>query len=89
MAGLTFQIPDEVVSELVELVYERVRERLERPRVWMTTVEVAEYTRLSRRTIYRLSECGDIPHRRLEGGRLFFEHGEIDAWLDEHRPQRW
>lgn len=46
----------------------------------MTLEELADYLRVTRKTIYRLTERHGIPSTRV--GRLWrFDKGEIDAWL--------
>lgn len=49
-------------------------------RTWLTVAQVAEYLALSKVTIYRLLERGDIPTRRI--GKLHrFYRPEIDKWM--------
>lgn len=42
---------------------------VERSREWFTPDEAADYLRVSRATIYRLSEEGRLPYSEVEGGR--------------------
>lgn len=47
----------------------------------MTTKELAEYLRLSERSVYRLLERGEIPAVKV-GGQWRFRKSAVDEWLD-------
>ena len=47
----------------------------------MTTRELAEYLRLSERSVYRLLERGEIPAVKV-GGQWRFRKSAVDEWLD-------
>ena len=46
--------------------------------------ELSEYLNVTKRTVYRLLEGGDLPSFRV-GSHLRFKREEIDQWLDHHR----
>ena len=49
----------------------------------ITLEEVADYLRVTKKTIYRLLEKGQIPSTRV-GHQYRFERGAIDAWLRQN-----
>ena len=50
----------------------------------MTAEEVATYLNISRSTVYRLAERGEIPVTRV-GRSLRFTRESIDEWLESRR----
>lgn len=50
----------------------------------MNTKQVAEYLKLSTRTIFRMIENEAIPYKRA-GWKYMFSKDEIDEWLDKDR----
>jgi Helix-turn-helix domain len=63
-----------------------LRDLIERPRSpWMDTNGVAEYLRLSPKSIQNMtapSATNPIPHHRINGvGEKRFHADEVDAWL--------
>lgn len=48
----------------------------------MTIDDVARYLKLSRHSIYRLAQSGQIPARKILG-RWRFHRNELDAWLGQ------
>ena len=54
---------------------------------WLRVAEAAEYTGLSRDTIYTASERGELRHTHVSGRRKILLRPQwIDAWLERHAP---
>jgi excisionase family DNA binding protein len=54
-------------------------------KTWLTVAEGAEYSGVSRDTIYTACERGEIRHARVGGRRAIRLKPEwIDAWLERH-----
>jgi len=54
-------------------------------KTWLTVAEGAEYSGVSRDTIYTACERGEIRRARIGGRRAIRLKPEwIDAWLDRH-----
>lgn len=51
------------------------------PVLWMTLQEVASYLRLSRETLYRLAQNGEIPASKI-GQQWRFRRDKVDAWTE-------
>lgn len=51
---------------------------------WMTLEEVAKYLRVSKDSIYRLAQKGQIPASKL-GNLWRFKKEEIDEWMRKKR----
>jgi len=51
---------------------------------WMTLQEVAKYLRVSKDSIYRLAQKGQIPASKL-GNLWRFKKEEIDEWMRKKR----
>ena len=51
---------------------------------WLTLDEVAEYLKLSRTTLYRLAQDGEIPASKV-GSQWRFDREEIDEWMKNQR----
>ncbi len=47
----------------------------------MTVREISEYLKLAPSTIYRLTQSGEIPARKV-GGTWRFSRNQIDRWLE-------
>jgi excisionase family DNA binding protein len=59
-----------------------MNENNERELVLLTTEEVAELLRVSKKTVYNWNYQGQGPPRyRPSGGRLLFDRTEVEAWL--------
>jgi len=55
---------------------------------WLRVAEAAEYTGLSRDTIYTACERGELRHGRISGRRKIIMRPQwIDAWLERHAPE--
>jgi excisionase family DNA binding protein len=50
----------------------------------LTLEEVVYYTGLSKSYLYKLTSTGAIPHYKPFGKSLFFNRGEIEAWLQNN-----
>lgn len=50
----------------------------------MKIIEVAAYLRLSRDTVYRMAQEGQLPASKI-GAQWRFRREEIDAWLEQHK----
>ncbi len=54
-------------------------------KTWLTVIEAAEYSGLSRDTIYTACERRELRHARVGGRRTIRLKAEwIDAWLEQH-----
>jgi excisionase family DNA binding protein len=54
----------------------------------LTTREVAALLRVSPETVLRWYRSGKLPGgRRLGSNVLRFDRGEVEAWLEETRPE--
>ena len=54
-------------------------------KTWLTVAEGAEYSGVSRDTIYTACERGELRHARVGGRRAIRLKPEwIDAWLEQH-----
>ena len=54
-------------------------------KTWLTVAESAEYSGVSRDTIYTACERGELRHARVGGRRAIRIKPEwIDAWLEQH-----
>ena len=52
---------------------------------WLTVAEGAEYSGVSRDTIYTACERGELQHARVGGRRAIrIKPTWIDAWLERH-----
>ena len=52
---------------------------------WLKVAEAAEYTGLSRDTIYTACERGELRHAHVGGRRKILLRPQwIDAWLERH-----
>ena len=55
---------------------------------WLRVAEAAEYTGLSRDTIYTACERGDLRHVHVNGRRKILLRPQwIDAWLERHASE--
>ena len=54
-------------------------------KIWLTVAEGAEYSDVSRDTIYTACERGELSHARIGGRRsIRLKPQWIDAWLERH-----
>lgn len=54
-------------------------------KIWLNVAEAAEYSGVSRDTIYTACERGELRHARIGGRRAIRMKAEwIDAWLEQH-----
>jgi len=54
-------------------------------KTWLTVAEGAEYSGVSRDTIYTACERGELRHARVGGRRAIRLKTEwIDSWLEQH-----
>lgn len=53
----------------------------------MSLNELCQYLKLTKSTLYKLSERGQIPSSRV-GRQLRFRKSRIDAWLSKREKQR-
>jgi excisionase family DNA binding protein len=60
-------------------------------KTWLTVAEGAEYSGVSRDTIYTACERGELRHARIGGRRAIRLKQWIDAWLERHArgAQEW
>ena len=54
---------------------------------FLTVEELADLLKVSKKTIYRLTACKEIPFYRVGSGKkgIRFNLDEILEWLEEHR----
>jgi len=60
-------------------------------RIWLTVADAADYSGVSRDTIYTACERGELQHARIGGRRAIRLRAEwVDGWLERHarRPIR-
>jgi excisionase family DNA binding protein len=53
----------------------------------LTLTEVAAYLRVTKRTLYRLAQEGQLPAFKL-GGTWRFRRGELERWITESIGKR-
>jgi excisionase family DNA binding protein len=54
-------------------------------KTWLTVAEAAEYSGVSRDTIYTACERRELQHARIAGRRAIrIKPAWIDAWLERH-----
>ncbi len=53
----------------------------------MSLPEVCEYLKLTKSTVYKLSQRGDLPSSRI-GRQLRFRKSRVDSWLDSREIQK-
>lgn len=51
---------------------------------WMTLAEVATYLQVSKDSVYRMAQRGQIPASKVVG-QWRFDQQEIDAWMRSER----
>ena len=51
----------------------------------LTIKEVAEYLKVTERTLYRLAQEGKIPAFKV-GASWRFKRADIDAWIEAQKP---
>jgi excisionase family DNA binding protein len=54
---------------------------------WMTIEEVAEYLQVSRDSIYRMAQKGEMPASKF-GSLWRFDKQEIDEWMKKNRNNK-
>lgn len=54
---------------------------------WMTLQEVAGYLRVSKDSIYRLAQKGEVPASKI-GNLWRFRKDEIDEWMNNNRKDK-
>ncbi len=47
---------------------------------WLTVIEVAEYLKMGRSTVYKLAQEGKLPTHKV-GRQWRFDAKELDKWL--------
>jgi len=52
---------------------------------WLTLDELAAYLKISRATLYQMSQAGEIPASKI-GNQWRFHQEEIDTWMKNQRP---
>ena len=51
--------------------------------MWMTMDEIAEYLKVSKETIYKMAQKGQIPGSKI-GNQWRFRKERVDSWLESH-----
>lgn len=49
---------------------------------YLSLAELAGYLGYHRETVYKKCRVGEIPCRKLPGGKILFVREEIDLWID-------
>lgn len=52
---------------------------------WLTIDELAEYLKMGRTKLYRMTQEGSIPASKV-GNQWRFDREEIDQWMKSQRP---
>ena len=73
-----------IPTELIERL-ERIEILLLHSKETMTMTELAEYAKLSKSTLYKLTSRNEIPHYSPTGKNLYFNRKEIDIWLTTNK----
>lgn len=72
-------------------MYEKLLSKLEsissQQKAVLTLDEVADYTKLSKSYLYKLTSSGKIPFYCPNGKQLFFNRLELEAWLLQNRSK--
>ena len=77
---------DQLVTQLAEVVAERVAAQLAEPKrqqadEWLDTLRASEYLGIGRDTVRRLAADGSIPTEQAGAGcKLFFRRSDLDSW---------
>jgi hypothetical protein len=84
MAGLVFELPDDVLDALAERVAARVLERLESARggdQWLDAKGAAAYLGLTVNALHKVTGRRELPARQdAPGAKLWFLRSELDRW---------
>lgn len=51
----------------------------------LTLDEAADYTGLSKSTLYKLNSSNEIPHYKPSGGKVYYKLTELINWLTSNR----
>ena len=54
---------------------------------WMTLEEIAQYLKVSKDSIYRLAQKGEIPASKI-GNLWRFKKDEVDEWMKNRRNRK-
>lgn len=56
---------------------------------YLTTTEAAAVLRMSKRTLESMRVSGNGPpyYQRVQGGRVFYDRQELDAWMAAQKKQ--
>ena len=54
---------------------------------WMTLEEIAQYLKVSKDSIYRLAQKGEIPASKI-GNLWRFKKDEVDEWMKNRRNNK-
>ena len=52
---------------------------------WLTIDELADYLKMGRTKLYRMTQDGKIPASKI-GSQWRFDREEIDEWMKDQRP---
>ena len=55
----------------------------------MTVDDLAEYLKVSHRTVYKLLRYGQFPFSLKRGDGFHFDRHEVDRWIAEHEARNW
>ena len=92
--GVAFQFPDEAIEALADAVAERVVERVinqaeSNSTGWLDSAGAATYLGISRTAVHKLTSAREITFaQETEGGRVWFQRADLDAYRDQHRVEK-
>lgn len=86
----TAQLEQELLTALAVTQSHRSSEELNRtsPDEWMTQVELADWLKISRTTVWRLIRKGGIPVHRI-GRTVRVRRSDVERWLVEEGDGAW
>jgi len=61
---------------------------LKKNKIFLDANEAAEFTGYKKNTLYSMCSKGEIPHYKLNEGRLFFSVEEIENWILDKKHRR-
>jgi len=71
-------------KSLIARIEQLEKDRIEQKKV-LTLEEVAQYTKLSRSYLYKLTSQQIIPHYKPNGKNIYFNREELEQWLMRNR----
>ena len=85
---LTRNLPNDIVIYRFLVINRRHEEFAMIQGKWLTIDELAEYLKMGRTKLYRLSQLGAIPASKV-GNQWRFDREEIDQWMKRQRSSHF